>query len=95
MNKANTPLSLPELRSKTDRELVILAGKEIERSLKFAGRGAIEEAEAAHLQAEVLLRVARTSDPQRCELEARLDHARATIERGRSSAAAYAQSASC
>jgi hypothetical protein len=95
MNKANTPLSLPELRSKTDRELVILVGKEIERSLKFAGRGAIAEAEAAHLQAEVLLRVTRASEPQRSEMEARLNRARAAIDRGRPAATPCAQSVSC
>lgn len=95
MNKAKTPLSLPELRSKTDRELVILVGREIERSLKFAGRGAIVEAEAARLQAEVLLRVARASDPQRSEMEARLGHARAAIDRHRASATPCAQPASC
>ena len=95
MHTAQTPLSLPELRSRTDRELVILVGKEIERSLKFAGCGAITEAEAAHLQAKVLLRVAGTPDPQRSEMEARLDHARAAIDRGRSAPRPCAQPTSC
>lgn len=95
MNSAQTPLSLLELRSKTDRELVILVGREIERSLRFAGCGAIAEADAAHLQAKALLRVARAPDPQRSEMEARLDHARATIDRRRPAPRACAQSASC
>jgi precorrin-6x reductase len=95
MNTAQTSLSLPELRSRTDRELVILVGKEIERSLKFAGRGAIAEAEAAHHQARVLLRVARAPDPQRSEMETRLDHARAAIDRSRPAPMPRAQSVSC
>lgn len=95
MNTAQTPLSLLELRSRTDRELVILVGREIERSLKFAARDAIAEAEAAHLQAKLLLRVARTPEPQRSEMEARLDHARATIDRRRPAPQPCAQSAAC
>jgi hypothetical protein len=95
MNTAASRLSLPELRRKTDFELVILAGREIERSLKLAGRGAIAEADAAHRQAKVLLRIARAPDPQRFEMEARLDHARAAIDRRRSAPRACAQSASC
>ena len=94
MYTAPTPLSLPELRSKTDRELVILVGREIERSLTFAGAGAIAEAESAHLQAKVLLGVAHAPDPQRSEMEARLEHARTAIERRRPAQRPCAQSAS-
>jgi hypothetical protein len=39
--------------------------------------------------------VARAPDPQRSEMEARLDHARATIDRSRPSPRVCAQSASC
>jgi hypothetical protein len=86
---------LPELRRKTDRELAILAGREIERCLKFAGRGAIAEAEATYLQAKVLLRIARAPDTPRSEMEARLDQARAAIDRRRPAGRVFAQSASC
>jgi hypothetical protein len=95
MNTERSRPSLRELRRKTDRELVILAGREIERSLKQAGRGAIADAEAACLRAKVLLGIARAPDPQRCEMEARLDQARAAIDRHRSAPRAYAQSAAC
>jgi hypothetical protein len=88
-------LSLPELRRKTDRELVILAGREIERSLNLANRGAIAEAEATYLQAEVLLRIARAPDPQSAEMAARLDQTRALIERRRAAPRVRVQSASC
>ena len=95
MNMVQSRLSLPELRGRTDRELVILVAREIERSQKLARQGAIAEAEAIYLQAKVLLRIARTSDPQRSQMEARLDQTRAAIERRRSAPRAYAQSASC
>jgi len=95
MNTAQSRLSLLELRRKTDLDLVVLAGREIERSLKLAGRGAIPEAEAAHLQAKFLLRIARAPGPQRSEMQARLDHVRDAIDRGRSVPRACAQSASC
>jgi hypothetical protein len=95
MNTAQSRLSLPELRRKTDRDLVILSGREIERCLKLVSRGAMADAEAAHHQARVLLRIARAPDAQRWEMEARLDQARAAIDRRRSTVRARAQSASC
>jgi hypothetical protein len=95
MDTAPSRLSLPELRRKTDRELIVLAGREIDRSLKLAGHGAISEAEATYHQAKVLLRIARAPDAQRSEMEARLDHTRAAIDRRRSAPRACAQSAPC
>jgi hypothetical protein len=95
MNTAPSQLSLPELRRKTDRELVILAGREIERSLKLAYRGAVADAEATYLQAKALLCVAQAPDAQRSEMETRLDHARAAIDRRRSVPRACAQSGCC
>jgi hypothetical protein len=53
------------------------------------------DAEAAYHQARVLLRIARAPDAQRWEMEARLDQARAAIDRRRSTVRARAQSASC
>jgi hypothetical protein len=90
---AQSQLSLPELRRKTDRDLVILAGREIERCLKLVSRGAMADAEARRHQARVLLRIARAPEPQRSEMEARLDHARAAIDRRRSTLRPCVQSA--
>ena len=95
MNMVQSRLSLPELRGRTDRELVILVAREIERSQKLARQGAVAEAEAIYLQAKVLLGIARAPDPQRSEMEARLDQTRAAIECRRSAPRAYTQSASC
>src|ERR1035437_1862909 len=95
MNMVQSRLSLPELRGRTDRELVILVAREIERSQKLARQGAIAEAEAIYVQAKVLLGIARAPDPQRSEMEARLDQTRAAIECRRSAPRAYTQSASC
>ena len=95
MDRVQSRLSLAELRRRTDRELVILAGREIERSMRFVSRGAIAEAEATYRQARVLLRIARATDAQRSEMEARLEQTRAAIDRRPSTAIAYAQSASC
>jgi hypothetical protein len=95
MNMVQSRLSLPELRGKTDRELVVLVAREIERSQKLARQGAIAEAEAMYFQAKVLLGIARAPDPQRSEMETRLDQTRAAIERRRSAPRAYTQSASC
>ena len=95
MNMVQSRLSLPELRGRTDRELVILVAREIERSQKLARQGAVAEAEAIYVQAKVLLGIARAPDPQRSEMEARLDQTRAAIECRRSAPRAYTQSASC
>jgi hypothetical protein len=95
MNMVQSRLSLPELRGKTDRDLVVLVAREIERSQKLARQGAVAEAEAIYLQAKVLLGIARAPDPQRSEMEARLDQTRAAIECRRSAPRAYTQSASC
>jgi hypothetical protein len=48
-----------------------------------------------YFQAKVLLGIARAPDPQRSEMETRLDQTRAAIERRRSAPRAYTQSASC
>jgi hypothetical protein len=81
MTTPQSRLSLPELRRKTDRELVILAGKEIERSLCFEGQGAIAAADAASRQAWLLLRLSGAPPSQISEMEAKLDRERARLSR--------------
>jgi hypothetical protein len=88
-------ISLSELRRKTDRQLVALVRREIERSLGLARRGALAEAEAMWNQARSLLTVARAPENERSALEARLDEARAKFPRTSAAAARWAQSACC
>jgi hypothetical protein len=83
------------LRDKTDRQLIVLASREIERSLNLAGRGAFAEAEARCVQAKTLLDIARATDWERREIEARLGLAHAAIERARSAPMRFTQSACC
>ena len=95
MNGRQARSSLPDLREKTDRQLIVLATRDIERALDLAGRRAFAEAEAMYVQAKTLLDVARAPDGERCEIEARLNRTRAAIERARSAARTFTQSASC
>lgn len=94
MNKGLERSSLLALRDKTDRQLVVLASREIERSLSLAGQCAFAEAEARYAQAKALLEIARAPDWERCEIEARLGLVRAAIEHARS-APTFTQSACC
>jgi hypothetical protein len=84
MNTAKAHPSLSDLRTKTDRQLVVLAGREIERCLNLAARGAFAEAEALRLQAATLLEIAQAPEWERRKLEARLEHAQVATERARS-----------
>jgi hypothetical protein len=93
MNTTQARPSLSSLRDKTDRQLVVLAGREIDRSLDLASRGAFAEAEAMQLQAETLLGIARAPDWKRRIIEARLERARAAIERARRVPATFTQAA--
>ncbi len=93
VNTTQACQSLSDLRSRTDRQLVVLACREIERSLNLASRDAFAEAEARHHQARTLLGIARAPDSKRRKIEARLDQARVAIERGRSAPMTVMQSA--
>jgi hypothetical protein len=88
------PISLSELRLRTDMQLVALVRREIESSLGLAGRGAIAEAEALWNQASNLLSVASAPDSERMALEACLDEVRAKFSRP-DAAARYTHSACC
>jgi hypothetical protein len=87
--------SLAGLRNKTDRQLVALAAREIDRSLTLARRGAIAEAEAMQLEAATLLRVSGAPEWKRREIETRLERARAALERIRSAPMLFKQAAGC
>jgi hypothetical protein len=87
--------SLLALRNKTDRQLIVLASREIERSLNLASHGSFSEAETRYAKARTLLEIARAPDRERREIEARLGLAHAAIERARSAPARFTQSACC
>jgi hypothetical protein len=93
MNSNHARPSLLDLRDKTDRQLMLLAGKEIERALSLIRRGDLADAEAGCRQAGVLLTIARAADWERGEMEARLELARATIDRARSGPMTFTQAA--
>lgn len=95
MNTGQSRISLTELRSRTDRQLLVLVRNEIERAMKCARRGTAPEAEALYTQARTLLAVLRKSGAEYADLEGRLNAVRAVLDnRGR---AAYlcAHSACC
>jgi hypothetical protein len=73
MNKA-----LTRLRAKTDRELCILAEKQLEQTLTLAGQGRYRDAERAYDTSRRLL--ALLPEGQQARLEPRLAHARAVME---------------
>ncbi len=93
MKTQPSPLSLPELRRRTDRDLVVLAARELDRSVRLTGSGEIAGAEASWRQAKLLLRLAGAPAAQISEMETRLGHARAALDRRR--AAPRACGASC
>ena len=72
--------TLARLRAKTDRELVLLVARQLNRSRKLAGRGAHRDAVKDYLAAEALLAVANIPPPERARLECLLHSVRQTIE---------------
>lgn len=79
MKRARARLSISELRSRTDRELVALIRNQFERSLKLARLGHWEEARSLSKQAEALLAVASAPAAVRAELESVLNSVRAAL----------------
>ena len=73
--------ALARLRAKTDRELGVLAGRQLRRARKLAGRGAGRDAAKDYLSARVLLTVAELSPAKRARLECLLHDVRKVIER--------------
>jgi len=93
MNPKYARPSLVDLRNKTDRQLMVLAGNEIEHAMSFIRRAAWADAEARCVQAGTLLNVARAPDRERSEMETRLELARAAIHRARAGPVRFTQAA--
>ena len=71
--------ALTRLRSKTDRELGILAEKQIEQTLKLAEEGRYRDAQHAYDTARLILLVAQLPIGLRVCLERKLKAAREAI----------------
>ena len=80
MNTATVRSSLAQLRAKTNRDLGILAHRQLERSLDLAGRGQYQDAERGFNAALALLTVAELSSTERLHLESKLAELRAILE---------------
>ena len=93
MNSMHARPSLMDLRNKTDRQLLALAGREMDRALDYAYRGDWARADAGCARAEVLLNIACASTRERSEMEARLAQARAAIARAPAEPGRLTQSA--
>jgi hypothetical protein len=72
--------ALARLREKTDRELSILAEKQLEQALTLAEEGRYDDAVRSYHIARRLLAVAELSAEQRAEAEEQLARARAALE---------------
>ena len=72
--------ALARLRAKTDRELGILAEKQLEQTLTLAEMGRHRDAARAYESARRLLAVAQLTAAERARLERQLTDARAAIE---------------
>jgi hypothetical protein len=72
--------ALARLRAKTDRELCILAGKQLEQTLRFVEAGNREEAMASYEAAQRLLTVTQLSTLNREPMEQLLARTEAALE---------------
>ena len=81
MNTAAAGNSLSHLRAKTDRELGILARRELERALALAGRAHYHDARRAYLTARNLLAISETTGDERALLENKLEELRGALDR--------------
>ena len=80
MNTATVRPSLAQLRAKTNRELVILAHRQIERSLDLASQGHYQDAARGFDAVLALVAVAELSSAERFHLESKLAELRAVLE---------------
>ena len=80
MKTATVRSSLAQLRAKTNREIRILAYRQIERSLWLAGRAQYQDAERGFTAALALASVAELSSTERLHLESKLAELRAVLE---------------
>ena len=72
--------ALARLRAKTDRELSILAGKQLEQAIRLAELGRCQEAARGYHTAQRLLGVANLSADQRRRLQNLLASIEASLE---------------
>ena len=72
--------AIARLRAKTDRELCTLVARQLLRSRKLAGRGALSEAAKEYLTAASLLAVADIPPAERARLERLMHDVRKTVE---------------
>ena len=80
MHTATVRRSLAQLRAKTNRELGILAHRQIDRALYLASRAHYQAAEGGFAAAAGLMAVAELTSAERVRLEDRLAELRAILE---------------
>ena len=80
MDIATVRRSLAQLRAKTNRELGILAHRQIDRALYLASRAHYQAAEGGFAAAVGLMAVAELTSAERVRLEDRLAELRAILE---------------
>jgi hypothetical protein len=80
MKTATGRNSLAQLRAKTNRELGILAYRQLERSLDLVSRAQYQDAERGYAAALALVTVAELSSAERVQLERKLAELRAALE---------------
>jgi hypothetical protein len=78
---------LARLREKTDRELSILAEKQLEQTLTLAEEGRYGDAICAYNTARRLLAVARLSAAQQARIENQMARVRAALDQPESAVA--------
>jgi hypothetical protein len=76
------------LRMKTDRQLLLLASREIARAKECAASRELTEAEAKYLSARLLLAAAQSPSEESAELAAQLESIRMSLSRPSGSLAA-------
>jgi hypothetical protein len=72
--------ALAQLREKTDRELSILAERQLEQTLNLAEEGRYSDAIRSYDVARRLLAVAELSSEQQARMEAQLTRVRAVLD---------------
>ena len=80
MNTATLRRSLAQLRAKTNRELGILAHRQIDRALYLASRAHYQDAERGFTAAVELMTVVELTSAERVRLENRLAELSAILE---------------
>jgi hypothetical protein len=80
MNTATVRDWLAQLRAKTDRELGILAHRQLDKSLCLASQAQYHDAERGLTAALALITVAELSSAERFHLESKLAELRAVLE---------------